>query len=597
MTRSFLTRLSFVFARVRPLLESRKLPLFAALLAALLTSPSIFSGLATEDWIQRDLIRTKVFPFPSQVNLFGHEHPWSAAEVIARDWEYQLYGWFPWVADRHFDASFWRPLASLTHQLDYRVWPEQPWLMHVESVLWYAALAAAVAVLHRRLVQPRWVAGLASLLYAADDAHGHPVGWIINRNGVMATLFSVLALWAYDRFRRDTWRPGAWLTPVFFGLGLLSAEFALCAAGYFVAYVVFVDRGPVRQRLLGASTWLGTLAAWTLYYRHLGHTTHGSGLYIDPVTDPVSFLFELFERGTVLLMGQLAAPFSNTWTRTDLYTQGFLVFWAAMLVWLVSFLLWPLLVRDRMARFWAAGVVLSLPPACATFPEDRLLLLAGLGAFPLIALFIGAVTHEGLPPSARRVPSVALTAAWLAIHAVAAPLLLPYRSLHMYHYDREIQEAGRSAFANIRSGPGQSLIVVNGQNFYFAGMMHITRVSRGLPTVTRMLTLAGTLEDVTISRLDTKRLAVHPRFGFFSRVFNRIYRNRALRFVRGSKIDLRGVDVTIGEVNQWGEPTTAIFDFSLPLESDHYQWIAWKNGRYEAFVPPPVGNTVVVHGS
>jgi hypothetical protein len=80
-------------------------------------------------------------------------------------------------------------------------------------------------------------------------------------------------------------------------------------------------------------------------------------------------------------------------------------------------------------------------------------------------------------------------------------------------------------------------------------------------------------------------------------VFNRIYRSRSIPFTRGSYITLLGVDVSIADVNQWGEPTVAVFTFAFPLESDHYRWVAWKHGRYEPFELPKVGTSLVVSGS
>jgi hypothetical protein len=588
---------SSVFARVRAFLESPRLPIFAAILAALLTSPSLFSGLATEDWIQRDLIHRGEYPLPERINLFGRDREWSLAEIEKRDSEYQLYGWFPWLADPHFDASFWRPVASLTHHLDYRAWPEQAWLMHAESIGWYAALVYAIGVLHRRLVSKRWIAGLATLLYAADDAHGHPVGWLMNRNGVMATFFAILALVNYDRFRRDGWRPGAFLTALFFGLGLCTAEFALCTAGYFFAYLLFVDEAKWKKRLVAASCWAAVLVAWAVAYRWLGHATRGSGLYVDPWADPVSYAFEVVERATMLLLGLFGAPFADSWLRAAPYAQGLLVFWAVVFLSTVVFVLWPLLRSDRRARFWAAGLVMSLPPACATFPDDRLLLCAGVGAFPLVGLLVDALFTGSALLRTRRRAAEALGAFFVGAHALAAPVLLPYRSLQMYHYDREIKEAGDSAFAHVANTPVGALIVVNGQNYYFVGMTALTRLSRGQQTILRMLTLAGTLDDVELRRLDPFRLEVTPKDGFYSRVFNRIFRGRADKFARGAHVDLKGVDVTVTEVNQWGEPLSAIFTFALPLEHPAYTWISWKNGRYEVFSPPPVGATVVVRGS
>lgn len=563
----------------------------------MLTSPSIGTGFATEDWVQRGAIRRARFSALENFNVFGHGGFWTPAQVVARNQEYQRSGWFPWLTDPHFDVSFFRPLASLTHHIDYQRWPDQPWIMHVENVLWYAALAGAVAIFHARLLSPRWLAGVSGLLYAADDAHGHPVGWLMNRNGVMATFFSVLALWAYDRLRRDRWAPGALLTPVFFLLGLGSGELATCAIGYFVAHFLFVDRAPILRRLLAASTWIAPLAAWAIVYRKLGYTTHGSGLYINPLAAPVEYTFELFERGAVLLMGQLAGPFSDTWTHSGPYAQGFIVFWAAMFLWLFWELAWPVLRTAPTARFWAAGLVLSLPPACATFPEDRLLLLAGVGAFPLVAILAASLFERIRDGSALELPTAAFAAALFAMHGFFGPALLPARSLHMWRYDAKIQAAGKSAFAYANAKRStDALFVVNGEDFYFTGMMAITRVARGEPTTLRMMTLAGTVDEMTLRHLDDHRVEVRPKYGFVSRVFDRIYWSRTAPFKLGSKLDLNGIDVTITEVNQWGEPTAAIFAFAFPVESSVYHWVVWKGDRYEKFVLPPVGASTVIAG-
>jgi hypothetical protein len=437
------------------------------------------------------------------------------------------------------------------------------------------------------------------MLYAVDDAHGHPVGWLINRNAIMATLFSVLALIAYDRFRRDRYLPGAFLTPVLFAMGLCSAEFALSAVGYFVAYLVFIDRAPWGRRLLASASWGVALLGWFVTYRLLGHATRASGLYIDPLGEPGAYTLEMLERATVLVMGVFGAPPSDVWTQSGPYAQGLVVFWAAAVGCLVFWVLWPLLRSDRMSRFWGAGLVLSILPACSTFPEDRLLFFAGLGAMPLIARLVATCfgPHSDDASGQKTVlgkPAFIVAGVWVVLHGVVAPLLLPYRSLTMFRYERSLREAGASLFADANSDPGRAVVVVNSEDFYFAGMIPMTRAARAEPTAIRMLTLAGTLDDVRLTRLDARRLEVRPKLGFLSRVFNRIYTRQWL--TRGDQIDLNGVTVTVSEVDQWGRPTAAVFEFAQQLEDPHYRWVSWKNGRYEPFSPPLPGASVVVRG-
>ena len=582
--------------RVRDLLASPRLIPLVALLAALLTAPTLLTGLHTEDHVQRQLVENEDYRIPWKMNLFGRHAPTSLEDTERTNYEYRIYGWFPWITDPRFAVSFWRPLSSLTHIIDYRYLRGHAGLMHAEGVAWYALLAVAVALLYRRLMEPLWVAGLAAVLYAVDDAHGHAVGWLANRNGIMAAVFGVLALWAHDRWRREGWTAGALVGPVLFGVGLLSAEFALCAGGYLIAYAIFVDEARWSRRLGAVLPWVAVAGAWAFAYRSLGHAARGSGLYIDPLSDPIPFAFEFFERGTVLLLGQFGTPPSNLWTWVDRARQGYVVFGGAVFLLFVAKMLWPILRRDRTARFWALGTLLSLPPACATFPEDRLLFFAGLGAMPLVAVFLvqcfDAATELWSWPRLAK----ALGVFFVAVHALAAPLFLPFRSLYMHRYDARIEAAGDKLFRHVREPSKDSLIVVNGEDFYFLGMLPLTRVARNERTVGRMLSLAGTLDDVEMRRLNDTTLEVRPRDGFLSRVFNRIYRGLSQPMRRGSQVNLLGVDITVTEVNQWSEPLAARFEFALPLEDKRFVWVAWKDDDFIPFRVPKVGETVVVRG-
>jgi hypothetical protein len=351
--------------------------------------------------------------------------------------------------------------------------------------------------------------------------------------------------------------------------------------------------------LLASTSWAVALLGWFVAYRLLGHSTRASGLYIDPLGESGAYALEMVERATVLVMGVFGAPPSDLWTRSNLYAQGLVVFWAAAVVTLVFWVLWPLFKTDRMSRFWGGGLVLSLLPACSTFPEDRLLFFAGIGAMPLVAGLVAAcfgphADGNTEPRIVLKKPAFVVAGVWMVLHGVVAPLLLPYRSLAMFRYERSLRDAGTSLFASSAPNPGNAVVVVNSEDFYFAGMMWETRATRAETTAERVLTLAGTLEDVTLTRLDARRLEVRPRLGFLSRVFNRIYTRQ--RLMRGDQIDLHGVTITVSEVDQWGRPMAAVFEFALQLEDAHYRWVSWQNGRYEPFSPPLPGTSVVVRG-
>ena len=77
----------------------------------------------------------------------------------------------PWWTDPELKIAFFRPVSSLTHWLDERLWPSSPVLMHLHSLAWFGVLLVAAAAAYRRLEGGARAVGLAFLLYAFDATH------------------------------------------------------------------------------------------------------------------------------------------------------------------------------------------------------------------------------------------------------------------------------------------------------------------------------------------------------------------------------------------------------------------------------------------
>lgn len=576
--------------RLRRLLAGRRVLLWAALLGVLLTAPSLFGGLQTEDYVFRAVATAKHFSL-SHVNLWGPAHPPSPAQRLHDYYSERDLGMLPWLTDKNFGVSFWRPLGSLTHQLDFHVWPDSPVLMHAQSLLWYALLIAAVALLYRRFFDPLWIAGLSAVVFAADDAHGQAVGWIANRSALVAAVFAVLALYFQDRHRRDGYKPGALLAALSIGLGLLGSELALCGVGYLVAHALVVDRDRPMRRLRAAAPWMIVVGLWFAAYRWLGHGVRGSGLYLDPLRQPVAFFIAAPQRLLVLLLAQFAAPPSDVWNALP---HGMLA-WGAILaivvVGAVILVLAPWLRRDRFARFWGLGVLLSLLPACGTFPEDRLLLLVGVGGSALIGRVVATLAGAPLEhhPRGTRV----LGGAWIGLALVVSPLALPIRSLTMQRYQRRLERARESAFSLVHP-PATQLVLLDAPDYYFSSMMLLTRMATPDPIPKHTLCLAGTLRRVHLRRVDPDSVEVRPERGFLSRPLDRLYRASAAPMHKGQSFFAGGAFITITDVDRRGEPTAARFHFNWRLDDPRLVWAVWKSGRYRRIRLPPVGRSIAI---
>jgi hypothetical protein len=603
-----------LFERIRPVLDWHGAPILVTLVALLLCAPSLWLGLQNDDYILKVVLSDPPLdpewsrsPFEAFSFVDGDE------ELIRRALEFAR---IPWWTHPKLKLAFFRPISSITHWIDFNLWPNHPWIMHLQSLLWFAGAIAAAAVMYRRLLTPAWVAGLAGLLFAIDDAHGLPAMWLANRNASIGVFFGLVALIAHDRWRRDRWRPGASVAPLALLVGLLAGEIALAAVGYLLAYALFIDSDSWGNRLISLfpSTFVG--AGWWLAYRMLDFGAKGSGVYIDPGASPVEFVGAASARAPMLFSGLWVMPSG---------LGLFLSQSAARVTWLVAVtlmiavarLLFPILKREKQARFFALGMVFSLVPACATFPDDRLLYFASFGGMGLMAQFLAAVGRrdDWVPSSrVRRLPFAIAFWVLLFLHLALSPISLASTTHRLRVFGTIIS---RSA-ASLPSDPGvtnQTAVIVNTPSAFFSIYNPLMQTLHGHRTPARTLALGSGIYPTIISRPTATRITVHPEGGFlvergsprpgheasqpafhpayFHQMLDHLYRD-ATPFRLGERIAYGGATIEIIEVTDAGRPITISAQFDVDLDDPTLRWLQWKNGVYEPFKLPAVGETVTL---
>jgi hypothetical protein len=577
--------------KIRAFLELPSLPWVLLAVAILLTLPSLWIGWAMDDHVLRyaaaggEGLSAELY---KPTGLFGFL---GDPEVVERLKER---GSLPWWTAEGFRLAFWRPLSSLTHWLDFRLWPENAFLMHLQSVLLYGLLVLVVTRLYRQTMAPAWVAGLAALAFTVDDAHAQAVAWISARNSLLGTLFGCLALIAHDRWRRQGWRVGAFLGPFAFLLSLLSKEMGVAIGGYVAAHAAFVDRGPWQRRLLVLVPYGIVLLAWRILYGALGYGVFGSGMYVDPLAAPLQFLAALGERAPALILGLWGQPPADFATVGPEPMPTVMWFLGTTVLALLVVLLKPLLQEDRIARFWAAGMIGSIVLASTSLPANRYLLTPSLGAMGLLALFLRGWV-DGWPGASptRAWAFLARTSAVILVgtHLVLAPLLLAYGTWALAG-PAGVAEGVAYDIPNDPALSNQDLVIVNAPDFLiFTGYLYPIRSLRGLPVAKRHSVLATGSVALELLRVDERTLSVRSDKGFPSGVIDSVYRSNDQPFAPGERIHLPAMTVEIREVSPKNLVTEALFRFGVPLEDPSLRWVRWDDGGFVPFEPPQLGET------
>ncbi len=184
------------------------------------------------------------------------EFVWDDTLLIQRS--YQLHDWrdlWPALAT-HFWAEvqeashYYRPFITFTFFLDLQVWGLNPLGFHLTNVLAHLATSLAVLALAWRLTRRRVAAGGAGVLFALHPLHSESVAFVSGRTDIFATLFFLMAVLGYARWR-DTGRPlwAAGSLAAFF-LALASKEVAVVLPLVLALYDWARDRPGLGGRAL-----------------------------------------------------------------------------------------------------------------------------------------------------------------------------------------------------------------------------------------------------------------------------------------------------------------------------------------------------------
>jgi hypothetical protein len=571
-------------------LASRWMLAIAAMLAFALALPSLGNGLEIDDHLYRARVLEGWPASRSAQHLFEFADPERPDDVRAA----MASGELSWWAAPHLRWRYLRPLAALTHHAEFRMFEHggAGW-MHLDNVLWMAALAALVGALYRRVFGATWLAGLAALLYAIDDGHGFTIGWLSNRCTLMATAFGIAALLAHDHWRRDRWRPGAVLAPLALAAALLSSEEGAAVCGLLGAYAIIFEAG--RRRFTSLAPYVGVVIAWYAVHRALGYGVDGTGSYTDPAAHPMTFVLQALQRVPILVHSELGALPADLW---EVYFVRHGLTWVmvaagtAFIVFL-GYAFARLLRADRVARFWALGFVLALGFECAPHPTDRHLFIVGVAGSALVARFLAAWlerrTHGGLLP--RGATGIAI--GFAVVHLVIAPILLPVRarlpgdvSRGVARIDALVPEDGRLA--------GQDLVLVNAPFKYLCNFASVVRRSNEGVSPRRWRCLGVSADAVRVTRVDRATLRLAPAEGYLRYFEDTNVRSRQVPFARGDRVELADFTITIAATTEDDRPAEVEYRFAVPLEDPSLRWLVWQGGGYRPFVPPAVGASLVL---
>ncbi len=571
-----------------PLEEARAvrglLSTFAArpcLLGLLLLSPSLALGFLLDDYVFLGMIRGFIPVSNGWTGLYEFFfHSFDANQALIRD------NFLPWWIDPHIEIRFFRPLSSILLRLDHECFGEQAFFYHLHSLAWYVLAITAASMLYRRCFRGS-ILTLALLLFAIDDAHAMPAGWIANRNAYVAAVPSWFGLVAYLSYRERGFRPGLWLSVLCDAVGLMGGEIALCVLPYAFCYELFGARDRWTRRLCALLPKLLLFVAYFAVYRGLGQGAHGSDFYLDPIQQAGPFLRDLPSRLGALLSGTFAGLLSELWL---LMPQSRPLLAGIGLVACIG-VLWAVFRRRptsdddpvRHLRWLSVGAVVSLLPSAATIPSNRLVAPAMLAIAPCIA-FVWTELREGLERrnGFRRLAMKSLLFALFGMHAVLAPLGILATLGGTLRMKRGSEQSLRQLQEIVPGGQERHVVVINAPDLLLSStlpMMYALRSGRTLASFS-VLTMARV--DLEVETEEPRCLVISAEEPLLSSLFEVLFRSVDTPFTEGDCVATDLFSASIRRAEGDGARQIA-FEFSRPLTDPSLLILYWNGIELERF--------------
>ncbi|MBW2090582.1 MAG: hypothetical protein JRI34_00465 [Deltaproteobacteria bacterium] len=573
-----------------------------AMLPALIIALGLSLHIHTLTWgfLYDDFIHQGVFRYS---NALTGKHPWDLYDYGIRpepgEPTFKL-GLIPWWTAENFRVRYFRPVTSLSIYLDYLLYRDWASGYHLTSLLLYAAILGLAYRLFSAVGVSRRAALWALAFLAFEGTHVVPVGWIANRNTLIAILFTLLTALAFHRYHLTGRRHFLVLSLVGFLLALGGKESGLVCLPLVGLYLLCVGRpsesGSFVQACLHAlrtpALWAFVLIAFVYFGGYaLAERGENSALYSTPWQEPLIYVRQL----AMLIPLAFSSLFFGL--STDIvYTRPAwalpMMLFSLPILLLVGIVFWRRLRSCPQAGFALGWALFALLPVAGVFLSDRLLMSASLGTALLLGLFMDSLGSLRSLWARRQFGSVIL---FFLLVTLGVVLSIPTGCIRGEIFYK-IAAADRENIANaeipLGNSPERCVFLLNSPSSALA------------MTIMPAWTVIHDDPGIYITYLQMARREVEWRresetscvltFGeplLLEHQYELLFETKRQAPPPGTHYRTAHFTATILESEDKGIRAVRL-GFFRSLDDPTYHFLAWKDGRLSRVTPPAVGEAL-----
>lgn len=543
-----------------------------------LSLPAILSGFVMDDLVFTSPMYAPPMPF----GYYGYIEEMRRHDLL------------PWWAAENLEIDFFRVLGSLSLYVDIHLGQKAPLFAHLHTALWFVVLLLGAARLLGGMVENPRHRTWAFLLFALGSYHTFLAGFIAARHALMGGTFAVWASALYVEWHRTRDRRHFVLTMVLFFLGLLSGETALAFAGFALSHDLFFVEGDLRKKLSVFFPVGLAAAAYLVFYKTMGFGTTGSGMYLNPLADPIGYLSAAPGK-VIAMIGAFTLGVPAHLRMAEGFESVPLMAGALALVLTVPVVLlaWRRLQPgERRLIQWAVVMgLLTMAPGLSGITSGRAVSLSGIAFSVVMAVSLHAVRFGDL---SKRKKWIAWPLALLLTFGLLflSPLSRLGQSHTMIHWG-SIMTTKLADKTPLPCDDGAAVYVLNG-DFLTAYYVPFLVAKRPNQFRGNWHELVATASDITVRRDGEDRIFItHEGDSLIGPMSLDIFADPRTALPRGSAFKRDGLSVTVEKRSAKG-PTALAFHIPHLTNPKRVCLLTLENYELHPFSLPSPGQTVAL---
>ncbi len=464
------------------------------ILSIVLVSPALISGFFSDDiYFLNRLSGNTIMPAKPEFTLYGLFSITPGGEQVKNEMVNQ--GLLPWWTSNNFRFQMWRPLAELSHAIDFKLFGSFAFPMHIENIMWWCAILWLAYSIYSKLFRLNpTLASICFIFYALDGSYAQTISWIASRNTLMAMFFSLASLLNFiNGAHRSQLLSKYWIfASVLYAIGLSCSEFSIGILPFILLYPFMTPEHSLFKKAVSVIPFILFTLAWVYIYKTYHYGVSGSEHYLDPTSDPIKFMSSLLELLPTFVFKQFFV------FQPQLLGAYTFLNWN----WLLSILILGIIgyctkeyLSSKLGIYLTVAAIIAIIPISASTGGPRLIGFVSLGLTPILAVIALKLINE------TKSIVVMYSGGMLLLLHVLSLLAFPLIPVLMMRNAINLIEKPARTLTFV---PDKEVILINPYQVAFSALFPIERANKGDYLPPHLYTLMTGDKKIRVIKRDDK---------------------------------------------------------------------------------------------